>query len=196
MTSVGSNGSSGAAVILPIDLLFFDGELNGKQVDLNWQTTLEVNTDYFVIERSLDGVTFQAIGQVGAQGPYVDYRFTDYDPKVGFNYYRLKIVEHDGRIGYSHSIAIKLGQVDFAITKVFPIPTLDLIQIDFTIAEAIDLEIEIQNVLGGVEFRTPYASRTGANQTTVDLSALKPGIYLLYLKSPTGEQQIRRVVKQ
>ena len=71
--TIGAATAEGAASIsypgaLPINLLNFTSTLNNTTVDLRWQTTTEINSDYFSIERSVDGVNFSSIGKINAAG--------------------------------------------------------------------------------------------------------------------------------
>ena len=54
---------------LPLDLLSFTGQLqNNNSVLLNWKTENEINTSYYVVERSADGIRYNGIGNVAANG--------------------------------------------------------------------------------------------------------------------------------
>ena len=51
--------SGGGCMPLPIELLNFDAKLVGDEVICNWSTATEINTDYFVIQRTTDGINFE-----------------------------------------------------------------------------------------------------------------------------------------
>jgi hypothetical protein len=50
---------------LPIQLLRFTAKPEVDRVKLEWITATEINNDFFTIERSLDGKTFQSCGRAG-----------------------------------------------------------------------------------------------------------------------------------
>ena len=50
--------SGGGCMPLPIELLNFDAKLVGDKVICNWSTATEINTDYFIIQRTIDGINF------------------------------------------------------------------------------------------------------------------------------------------
>ena len=56
------------AVALPVSLLSFTASKQTESVLLNWTTTIEINTHHFVVERSVDGIHFNAIGTLAAVG--------------------------------------------------------------------------------------------------------------------------------
>ena len=66
---------------------------------LHWQTSQEQNSGYYIVERSSNGIDWDAIGQVKALG--AAYLYTDEQPLPGMNYYRLKEVGVDNRYTYS-----------------------------------------------------------------------------------------------
>jgi len=81
---------------------------------LKWTTTDAVDFDHFVIQRSIDGYTFEDIQNVA--GPKKDslltntFSATDQDNYDGTIYYRLMMVDRDGQATYSNVISIALQQ--------------------------------------------------------------------------------------
>ncbi len=90
---------------LPIQLLNFDAyRQNDKSVLLNWATAAEINNDYFTIERSADGINFFLIAVIrgaGNSNDIIQYSTIDEFPVSGWNYYRLKQTDYDGKFEYS-----------------------------------------------------------------------------------------------
>ncbi len=98
---------------LPIQLLSFNAVKNNQQVDCKWVTAIEVNNDYFTIERSADAMNFSPIGDVygaGNSNLVLNYLFTDYNPHSGINYYRLRQTDFDG-----HSTLSEIKAVDMEV---------------------------------------------------------------------------------
>jgi hypothetical protein len=109
-----ANCVSRAAVLaacqaLPVELISFTGKQLEKHNVLVWVTASEINNDYFEIERSANGVTFETIGIIkGANNKQQhQYEYRDEHPFVGINYYRLKQVDTDGKFAYSDIIILK-----------------------------------------------------------------------------------------
>jgi hypothetical protein len=196
MTSVGSNGASGSAVILPIELLYFDGNLVGDAVVLNWETTLEVKTDHYVIQRSTDGKQFVDIGAVTARGTYYQYKFTDFTPAPGINYYRLKVVDTDGVHSFTRTIAVKIGEIKFELVSVKPIPTMDNVNVTFNSNTTEELSVEVLNLLGKQMHKINYIPQVGTNEVTLDLVDLKAGVYFLSINNGSSKNILTKVVKQ
>jgi hypothetical protein len=104
-------------VTLPLDLISFSGHLqNDNSVLLNWKTENEINTSHFVVERSTDAIRFNGIGNINANGRNnpggsFNYALSDNDAvnqSTHRLYYRLKMVDIDGRFTYSNIVAVSL----------------------------------------------------------------------------------------
>ena len=92
--------------VLPLQLISFTAKLeNGKSL-LKWKTDNEINVSHFDIERSSDGTRFDKIKEI-ASGGNNNYSTVDEILQKGFNYYRLKIVDKDGRFSYSNVEMVK-----------------------------------------------------------------------------------------
>jgi hypothetical protein len=95
----------------PLDLLDFYGRQNSNTVDLFWETANEVNTAYFIVEKSYDVIEWEQIGTVESAGNYLynlTYTFADESPKSGNNYYRLKQYDADGSYTIFHIINVEV----------------------------------------------------------------------------------------
>ncbi|HRD51669.1 MAG TPA: hypothetical protein PKY96_03385 [Flavobacteriales bacterium] len=83
---------------LPVELLRFAAACDGGRVVLTWTTASERDAQHFIVERSIDGESFEPTGQVTAVGNSynaTDYTYTDRHPSPSA-YYRLRIVDADG----------------------------------------------------------------------------------------------------
>ncbi|RZL16776.1 MAG: hypothetical protein EOO62_00230, partial [Hymenobacter sp.] len=95
---------------LPVQLLSFTAARQGSAVRAAWATASEVNSAYFVVERSADGHTYADVQRVAAQGSSVsrhDYAALDALPLPGTSYYRLRQVDQDGTVAYSSTVAVR-----------------------------------------------------------------------------------------
>jgi hypothetical protein len=110
---------------LPVTLSRFDAAWTPSGPVLSWATASEMNNDYFAIERSLDGVTFKAIGQQAGAGTATiahAYQFADAEGKAlpaATLYYRLRQVDSDGKATYS---PVRTVAVDHSKLVLFPNP--------------------------------------------------------------------------
>ncbi|MBR9921191.1 MAG: T9SS type A sorting domain-containing protein [Bacteroidetes bacterium] len=142
-------------------------------IRLEWQTATETNSDYFEVERSSDGQSFKSIGQLPAAGESYtvkSYRFTDSRPINGWNYYRLKQMDIDGRFSYSEIRAIEW--LDSGISF-FPSP-LSGNDLFFQGNTFSGQEVAFYNVRGEWVFSAILQS-----ESSLDVSQLPPGMYWL-----------------
>lgn len=88
-------------ITLSFDLLSFKVSNNNGDALLKWITSDENNVLKFVVERSLDGISFEEIGQTTAKNSsYSEYSFVDKN-LINLSYYRLKAIETDGTMVFS-----------------------------------------------------------------------------------------------
>jgi hypothetical protein len=167
---------------LPLTFLYFSAQKQNQQVLLQWQTVNEINTLHFEIERSSDGRIFERTGIVAAgniSGSHV-YSFTDNSTWVsGTRFYRLKIVDIDGRFKYSNIIKLSLD-ADTPLT-IFPNPATDVITISGLAGHG---EITIAG-LDGKEFLRQHNPR---QSLVLNISKMPDGIYILQY---TGSEKIK-----
>lgn len=109
--------------ILPVTLSSFSAQPEESQVELQWSTANEVNNDHFTVERSRDGISFEAIGRVDGRGDSHSeqwYRFTDHRPHNGQSYYRLRQVDLDGTQQIHQLVEVHFDGRPVTAMKIWP----------------------------------------------------------------------------
>lgn len=98
--------------ILPVELTKLSAAQEGNLVAVEWSTASEQNNDYFLLERSVDGSTFEIFARVdgiGSSGFRTDYRFFDSSPPVAKTiYYRLTQVDADGSQSHVRTTSLSM----------------------------------------------------------------------------------------
>ena len=162
---------------LPVELTDFRVESTGGDNRLTWQTTSEVNNDYFEVERSIDGKTFHPIGQVKGNGnsnQLHTYSYWDQEAFNWENYYRLKQVDFDGQFEYSQVVRTEQKQA----LRLYPNPTNGLVEMSSNFKDV--RYVKVTNMTGKtVEIVYP-------NDTCLDLSHLIPGQYQISIHYHNG----------
>jgi uncharacterized repeat protein (TIGR01451 family) len=115
----------GPANALPSTILQFTASWK-QEIDaaLSWKVTNEYKVNYYEVQHSGNGVQFSAIGQVQATNGQADhsYDFIHIAPAFGINYYRLKIVDIDGKVDYSKIVVLKKETDLVSTLKIYPVP--------------------------------------------------------------------------
>jgi hypothetical protein len=169
---------------LPVELLSFEATTADREVLLGWQTASELNNDFFTVERSTDGINFEAIGKVSGNGSTREaksYTFRDRAPLPGMGYYRLSQTDYDG----THEI-LGVRAVNFipgdAGLSVYPNPLHDgVLTLRVGGLEAgRDALIRIFDPAGRIVYQEQAPAEQGFLQRELDLSGLLDrGVYML-----------------
>lgn len=184
---------------LPVELVSFIGWNQGRVNQLQWVTASEQNTLRFEIEKSTNATNWVMIGSKPAAGnstQTITYSFTDNNPVVGFNYYRLKIIDTDGTISYSKIIDINLTDVVInGFVNIYPNPTTGGLNVDIQSTVNYNTTITVYDVLGSIQQENAAALKRGLNALQFDFSALAKGTYLLKYMDNNGKMHTEEFVK-
>jgi hypothetical protein len=184
---------------LPVVLTAFTAKKNGNQALLNWSTDIEKDVSHFVVEKSLNGKDFTDAGVIFTDGNSnlrKEYSFKD-DLKAitsGLVYYRLKIVDMDGK--YEQS-AIRIIRIDAdnaarSITM-YPNPVISDIRITLA-SNWQDKAVNIQIINANGQSIKRISNAMPGQTATVNVSDLTPGIYMVKV-SDGKESAIQRFIK-
>ena len=183
------------AAPLPLNLLSFGGYLKQQDAVLNWETTNEVNTGYFEIERSFNGTNFYKAGQINATANFgkSKYGFTDaglmQDPGYkGIVYYRLKMIDRDGAFTYSK--VIRLNNAISGLLTVSPNPVKEILYIG-GFKDTRLYNISITDMSGKIL----QTGKVSFLNNQIDVHSLSSGMYIISLQNSNGND-VYRFVKQ
>ncbi|MEO8765511.1 MAG: T9SS type A sorting domain-containing protein [Ginsengibacter sp.] len=176
--------------VLPVGLLDFTGVLQNKSVKLEWKIITEKALTGFVIERSADGNKFSPINSVKVNGISSftrNYAILDDQPLPGINFYRLKMVDIDGKFTYSNVIAIKTN-AGFTL-QVFPNPATTILFVGAD-GNKENATVQIVDAVGRV-IRDGKIFLNGKTSFSVDVNNLPGGFYnlILHKKDKTETQK-------
>ncbi len=187
--------TSGSSNSLPTDMVYFSARTKNQQVELNWEMTCEMNSDYFSIERSLNGSDFTTISTVKAAGNSKqpqNYQCSDYKPMTGTSFYRLRQVSFEGKSTFSNvervnikSRAATASSVN--IQRVGPNPFNSMVTAEYYSEANGDVAVEILSKEGKSIFKTYQYALKGYNTFTYSKgSTLAPGEYMIRLSNSNG----------
>ena len=181
---------------LPLTLLNFTASKNNNTVSLNWQTANEVNTSHFTIQRSFNGTDFTDIGKVNAKGSNNltnNYTYSDdiASFKTGTVYYRLQMVDKDGKTVTSKIVTVRIGNggIEFSIR---PNPAKNFIIITTDAILNGNAVISITDFVGHVVLKQTI---TTSGEQRINISALQKGVYIVSIKTTDAVTTKKLVVE-
>lgn len=184
-------------IILPLDLITFTGSLeNQTRTLLKWKTENETNTSHFIVERSIDGITFTAIGNVPATGnsANANYSFTDEDvenQQSAIVFYRLKMVDIDGAFKSSNIISVTLADITSNI-NVAPNPVTRDTKVTFVTPADGSVQYKLQDNAGRVIMTNFIQSKKGTlNTITINMQHYAAGAYYLNVTGAGINQNVK-----
>lgn len=172
---------------LPVVLTGLKGAYNKGVANLTWGTQQEQNSSHFEVERSTDGVNYNLLGKVAAAGnssKELSYKFDDVKANAGANYYRLKMVDKDGRYEYSNTVLLNVNIKGFYVTGIYPSPFADRVNISISSENATTGTIRLMDNTGKIVAQQNAQIKKGITTITLDnLGRLAKGFYIAEVTS-------------
>ena len=184
-----ASNSLGTTVPLPIELTKFDATCEDEKIHITWSTASETNNDYYTIERSIDGVSFDAIARVDAKGnanAAANYSIQDGNPINGLSYYRLTQTDFDKNSKTYNIVGVSCSSKNSSVV-VYPNPNNGI----FTIQ---GLEIGAELILTDVLGKIIYKAITSELKTQLNLSNLSRGIYYLSTNNELNRNEFKKII--
>jgi hypothetical protein len=153
-----------------------------NRVWLQWEVDSIIDGEYFIVERSQDGIHYETIGALLSDNGKMHYELTDQAPPNGSDYYRIRYTGHTGETLYSKPMVLKLsGDVDF---KFYPNP----VDKFFIVRTEHIVDIQILDPAGTVWL----SKRLQPGLQIVNASALERGVYILRVTDKESNRAISR----
>ena len=174
---------------LPVELVSFTAKKNASNnVVTEWVTAWEENTARFEIELAEGNDEYQQnhfvkIGEVISAGNGTSqqhYQFTDEQyNKQGVRYYRLKMIDIDGKFTYSIIRAVVFD--DVVKWQVYPNPSDGIFNFVYQVNEGEAVNIRLHDINGKLVQQRTMTTTGFMQKVTIDLSGpnYASGLYLL-----------------
>jgi hypothetical protein len=184
---------------LPITLIYFGADkYENDKANITWSTAMEINNQFFSIERSADALTWASIGQVQGAGNSTDqknYSLIDSKPLPGTNYYRLKQVDYDGKFTYSDIVEVEfpMSSVTVSALCVYPNPLRknSLLNVKFTNGTTNIKDVTITNTGGATVFQTTMPE---LQPHQLFYLSFIPGMYMVTVEDDNNKRYSSQVV--
>ena len=176
-------------------LLFMVSSLNAKVTYLNslegeefemgnmleWSTLQEVNTKNFIVEKSIDGAVYTEAGSIEAAGNSGDeksYSYLDIGANDKKAFYRLRQVDTDGTVSFSHTIVInKQMDNNFAMVNISSTEVRDFLEVSYTSSVDSDMNVELLDEGGSILYSETFAAKKGINEVVLGMDTYTVGNY-------------------
>jgi hypothetical protein len=177
--------------VLPTNLLIFKGYCNKQKNVLEWITDAEINNDFFTVERSLNGKSWQIVGTINGAGnslSTIHYSLIDSTHHETITYYRLKQTDFDGNSTYTDVISVQKCFLDETLFTIFPNPSTGKFEIHLNGDIGEVSSIDVFNSQG----HHMYSSINV--QSTIDLSEQDPGLYFVRIQQNSGNETLKFIL--
>jgi hypothetical protein len=179
---------------LPVVLVQFLATRNDDgTVKVSWATSQEQNSSYYDVERSSDQAAWAKIGTVQAKGyasTTSNYSLIDNLPIKGTGYYRLKMVDLDGKFVYSKAIAVTSSSSNVPLV-IYNNPFTDQIRLKVNVSMAQNLNLTVTNMLGQIYISQTYQAMAGDNYINMLPGAGGNGMYVLHIHGDSYDQTVK-----
>jgi hypothetical protein len=176
---------------LPVTLAGFAAHVQNCRAYLNWKVTDAINFSKFVVERSEDGRNFSSLAQIDYATGTQEYTYVDNGVGTGTSFYRLRLMDADGKFWYSTVRSVQLD-CDKQAIQVYPTVTNGLVLINLPEAYA-EAKIEVFTSLGQLLKLPVIGNANNAGLHNVHFGGLAQGQYLIKI-SNKGEAQTFKVL--
>ncbi len=185
---------------LPVELMWFNLTTDGTSNVIKWATASETNCDYFLLERSNDGLFYEALALIKGAGNTSHQTIYSYiDDKPSRNvYYKLKQVDFDGTV---NDLGVKFIENDksYFDFKIFPNPSkpgdqLNLVLDQSSYSDA-KVSLNIYDTSSRLVFEQVLAFEESYKNPKISLPYhLKAGVYSVILSNSRSKSVIKLIV--
>lgn len=171
----------GTEIVLPIDLIAFNGQSQAAANLLSWETGNAINFSHFILERSFDGINFEYVTRVAYINQRNEFSYADDKLKEGHSmyFYRLKMVNQDGTSTYSKIVKlIRTSSTQLSLTA-YKVSS-NQINVGFTL-ERSDGLIRLTDAAGRTLYVKPVKNQSG--QMIITVPAINEHILFVTLQS-------------
>lgn len=188
--------STSTANPLPVELISFVGEVIDQGIRLQWKVAHEINFYGYEIQSSPDGMLFESIGFIdsdGNQSGMSAYYFDDARAHTGQIFYRLKIIDLDGRFTFSQVVTFYSVNDGGLIIENCSIAG-HWLDISLILPEKDQIELALMD-LNGRRMAAESISADGKIHHRTYLAELPAGLYLIRIQT-SNEKLFRKLVAE
>ena len=186
------------AVVLPVTFTSVKAYRQDKNINVEWKVENEMNMKQYEVEKSTNGTQFTRIAVKPASangGLSAIYVTADVNPVEGYNYYRIKSVDINGKTAYTNVVKVLMGSIKNDI-MIDPNPITDgMIRLQFNNQAAGGYNIRLISKSGQVIVSKQISHAEGSSTEIIKWDYnLAHGMYQLEVTKPDGKIKIINVL--
>jgi len=177
-------------VVLPVSFTSVKAYLQDKNINVEWKVENEMNVKQYEVEKSTNGSQFTTLAIKAATangGRPAIYASADISPAGGYNYYRIKSVDINGKIAYTNVVKVLMGSTKTSIA-IYPNPIMDgMIHLHLINQVGGKYGIRLMNTTGQVIVSKQINHEEGTSTELIEWDFnLARGIYKIEVTKPDG----------
>jgi len=186
---------------LPITLLSFTGQsISGKHL-LRWTTATEQNSLGFQLQQSANGIQFTSINTIlskalnGNSNSSINYQIENALPFTGVNYYRLKMMDKDGKFTYSSIVKLSKETEKELRISLWQNPVYSNASLLLEGAVGKSIQLKLYNVTGKLMWQNISYLQGNSQQITLPMISMAKGIYKVVAVQANGQSTTTSIIK-
>lgn len=177
--------------------------LGGRDIELSWTTSNELNNNEFLIERRLEGGVFEEVEQIKSKGDSESeqsYIYHDLKPNhfSGSRItYRIRQVDYDGQSSVSPMVEAHIDELTAYSLELYPNPFTDVLRIEMPEASKEGYRLALRDINGSLIQEEHIAGATAGEVVTwYPPGNIPSGTYLVELMSTSQRRYAERIIHQ
>lgn len=169
--------------VLPVTFNNLTAVLNNNASKISWKVAEQTNVKQYEVEKSIDGISFDRIATV-ANNFLTTYAVDDKNLNNEINYYRIKVINNDGRYSYSSIVTLALKGNTGAV-RIFPNPVQDRLFIWMPADTKVNNVVIFDAV--GRKLTQRKVADNATNVSDIDVRNLPKGVYRIQVTNSRSE---------
>lgn len=193
--SEGNTGATFCTTVLPITLVSFKADQEGRVVHIKWVSGTEIENDFYTVQKSENGLEYRDVADVKGAGDSNDpleYSITDNSPVHGVSYYRLVQTDFDGTRSVFPPVRVDFSGINTSVVYPNPAHQGKTVKVYTGLTFGEQATLNVRDLQG----RVIYSATVADSQVTLAMgSAYKSGVYIVELQNAVSRSLHRLVVE-
>lgn len=182
--------------VMPVTFTSVKATQKNTAISVEWKVENQSRMQQYDVEKSVDGSQFTKVATIAANNNSASaYNWIDANPVDGYNYYRIRSVDVNGKTEYTSIVKVQMGKIAAQI-KVYPNPAVDAkVSVELNNVPAGVYYARLFNPLGQVIVSQKIIHQSGTITETIKWNSTSAkGIYQLEIAKPDGHVETVKVV--